>query len=160
MTRAPLALIVAMSKDRAIGRKGQLPWHLPVDLKRFKALTSGHAIIMGRRTHQSIGRALPGRRNLVVSRTREAQFEGCEVFGSLEEAVAAARSGDERPFVIGGGELYERALPLATALYLTEVDVVVPDADTWFPRWSASEWREVQRVPAEGCVFVDYVRAQ
>ena len=129
--RPPLALIIAVARNGVIGNEGGLPWHVSEDLKHFKKTTMGHAIIMGRKTHESIGRALPSRRNIVVTRQPTAAFEGCEVAQSLEEAVASARLTDSCPFVIGGASLYEEALPLATEIYLTEIDRDVV-GDTFF----------------------------
>ena len=151
-TPAPLALIVAVARNGVIGRSGDLPWHISEDLKHFKKTTSGHAIIMGRKTHESIGRALPKRRNIVVTRSG-AEFEGCETAGSLEEAIALARTSDECPFVIGGASLYERALPLATEIYLTAIDEDV-EGDTYFPT-DLPEFEEVEsRVgETEGVTF-------
>ena len=143
---APLALIVAVARNGVIGRGGDLPWHLSEDLKHFKKTTSGHAIIMGRKTHESIGRALPKRRNIVVTRSG-ATFEGCETAGSLDEAVALARTTDPCPFVIGGASLYEEALPLATEIYLTTIDEDV-EGDTFFPT-DLPDFEEVERRPAE-----------
>lgn len=155
--RAPLALVVAMARNRGIGLGGALPWHLPEDLKRFKALTLGHALVMGRKTHQSIGRPLPGRRNIVVTRSG-ATFPGCETAASLGEALALARQTDALPMVIGGAELYAQALPQATHLYLTQVDRDV-EADTFFPALDAHEWEEVGReVVAPGVTFVEWIR--
>ena len=119
---APLALIVAVSRNGVIGHDGGLPWHISEDLKHFKRTTIGHAIIMGRRTHESIGRALPSRRNIVVTRRPGAEFADCEVATSLPAAVALARSSDPLPFVIGGASLYQEALPHATEIHLTAID--------------------------------------
>ena len=141
----PLALIVAVARGGVIGRDGALPWHLPEDLEHFKKTTRGHTIIMGRRTHESIGRALSGRRNIVVTRSAPAAFPGCETAQSLREAIAMARRTDECPFVIGGASLYEQALPLATELHLTTIDRDV-EGDTYFPmelaEFDESECRE------------------
>jgi dihydrofolate reductase len=156
--RPPLALIVAMARpNRGIGWRNALPWHLPEDLKRFKALTTGHAIIMGRKTHESIGRPLPNRRNLVVTRTPRG-FAGCECVSSLDAALALVKD-DPLPFVIGGAQLYAEALPRATHLFLTEVDRVV-EADVFFPALEAGAWREVKRAPAAtpGVTFIDLER--
>lgn len=156
-TLLPLGLVVAMARNRGIGLAGQLPWHLPEDLKRFKALTMGHALIMGRKTHESIGRPLPGRRNIVVTRSGAA-FAGCETAASLEAAMTLARKTDSQPMVIGGAELYAQALPYATHLYLTRVDRDV-EADTSFPVLVETEWQEVRREPVfEGVTFVELVR--
>lgn len=153
-----LALIVALAKNRGIGLRGALPWHVPEDLKRFKALTMGHAILMGRKTHESIGRPLPGRRNVVISRTATA-LTGCEVAPSLERALELVAD-DALPFIIGGAQLYAEALPKVTHLFLTELDQVV-EADTFFPPLEAGAWREVKREPGvtPGVSFVDLVRA-
>jgi dihydrofolate reductase len=161
--RAPLSIVVAYDRHRCIGRGGGLPWHEPEDLKRFKALTLGHALIMGRRTHASIGRALPGRRNLVLSRSPDAALApGCERFASLEEALVAARTTDPHPHVIGGEAVYRAALPLATHLRVTEVDVVVEGGDAWFPAFDPADFEVTARVPAAGgrLVYVDYERVR
>ncbi|HET6415471.1 MAG TPA: dihydrofolate reductase [Polyangiales bacterium] len=129
---APLALIVAVARKGVIGKDGGLPWHVSEDLKHFKATTSGHAIIMGRKTYDSIGRPLPKRRNIVVTRRIGAEIPGCEVAGSLDEALALARTSDPCPFIIGGASLYEEALPIATELYMTTIDENV-EGDTYFP---------------------------
>jgi len=136
-----IALVAAMDKNRAIGRAGALPWHLPDDLKRFRALTLGKTVLMGRKTYQSIGRPLPKRRNAVL--TREATFaaEGLEVVHTLEDALKLA----DELMVIGGGEVYALFLPLATHLHLTLVDTAIPDADTFFPEWNPAQWRETYR---------------
>lgn len=148
MARPALALVVAVARNGAIGHEGGLPWHVPEDLKHFRRVTLGHAIIMGRRTHESIGRPLPKRRNIVVSRDPDRRFEGCERAGSLEEAVEMARrGGDPMPMVIGGASLYAEALPRANRIYLTEVDREV-EGDTFFPDWDRSAFREVERRPA------------
>ena len=144
----PLALIVAMSKNGTIGLGGALPWHVPEDLKHFKRITTGHAILMGRKTHESIGRPLPNRRNLVVSRTPGLVIEGCEVAASLEEAIRLARASDPEPIVIGGAELYRAALPLATRLYVTEIARDI-DGDVKFPDFDPSLWRETDRRAGE-----------
>ena len=134
------AVIVAMGRDRAIGRDGDMPWHIPADLKRFKALTMGHPVIMGRRTWLSLPKgALPGRRNIVVTTDGGFRPEGAETASSPEEALALC-AGDPMPFVIGGGSIYKAMLPFATRLYLTLVDAEFHDADTWFPEFSQTEW--------------------
>ncbi len=126
-----------MTADRGIGVNGRIPWHLPGELQHFKRVTMGKPIVMGRKTWESIGRALPGRQNIVISRNPEFQAPGCDVCASLEQAVTMAR-GDE-VMVIGGGELYRLALPLASRMILTLVDCD-SEADTWFPDWDHSEW--------------------
>jgi len=135
--------VCALDRERAIGRDGGLPWHLPDDLKRFKALTLGHAMLMGRRTAQSLGRALPKRRNLVLTRSGRVPFEGMEAVASLDEALALA--GEGTLMVIGGGEVFALALPRAQRMHLTYVDTVVQGADAWFPAFDASQWRETSR---------------
>jgi len=144
---APLALIVAVARNGVIGRDGTLPWHVSEDLKHFKKSTTGHAIIMGRKTHDSIGRALPKRRNIVVTRQTDALFPGCETAHSLDEAIALARTTDDCPFIIGGASLYEEALPLATELHLTIIDQEV-EGDTYFPT-DLSEFVELESRKAD-----------
>lgn len=148
-----LSLIVAVSRDGVIGKDGGLPWRIPEDLRHFKATTQGHAVIMGRRTWDEVGRPLPGRRNIVVTTTRS-EIPGAEVVKTLEAALALAAD-DPEPFVIGGAGLYAAALPLATDLYLTEVDRTV-DGDTYFPPFDRTEWVETERRPGEeaGVTFV------
>jgi dihydrofolate reductase len=138
-----VSIIVAADEQGGIGRNGGLPWHLPEDLKRFKALTLGKPIVMGRRTWDSIGRPLPGRRNLVVSRRAGFAPDGVEVFGSLEAALAAASSQPET-CVIGGADIYAQALPHASVIHLTRVHAAV-EADTHFPPLDPAQWEEVAR---------------
>jgi dihydrofolate reductase len=137
-----ITLIAAMARNRAIGFDGGMPWHLPAELKHFKASTMGKPIVMGRKTWQSIGRALPGRQNIVVTRKRAYQAEGCTVVPSFDQAMEAAVG--EEAMIIGGGQLYRQALPLADRMLLTLVDCE-PEADTWFPEWNKDEWREISR---------------
>jgi dihydrofolate reductase len=134
-----LSLIVAMARNRVIGHNGKLPWHLSADLKRFKALTMGHHIIMGRNTWDSIGRPLPGRVSVVVTRNRAYVAPGATVVDSLAAALRLA-SDDAEAFVIGGGELYREALPLADRIYLTELPAEYP-GDVFFPPLLPDEWR-------------------
>jgi dihydrofolate reductase len=136
-----LSIIVAADEGGAIGLGGQMPWHLPADLRYFKATTLGHPVLMGRKTYASIGRPLPGRRNLVVSRQADLHLEGCEVYPSLEAAVAAVA--DEEAFIIGGAQIYRQAWPLAQRLYLTRVHTRVADFDAAIPDVSPSEWQRV-----------------
>jgi dihydrofolate reductase len=141
-----IACVVAHSKNRVIGRDGDLPWHLPTDMKRFRELTSGHAVVMGRKTFDSLPdrfRPLPNRRNLVLSRDWSYRAEGAEVFPDLPSALAAVE-GD--CFVIGGGATYEQALAVADRVYATEIDSVL-DGDTFFPELPG--WREVESSPPE-----------
>jgi dihydrofolate reductase len=155
-----ISLVAAMARNRVIGAGNRLPWHLPEDLKRFKRLTMGAPVIMGRKTHESIleqaGKALPGRRNIVVTRQPGARWDGCEVAGSLDAALAAARDAPE-VFVIGGAELYRLALPRADRLYLTLLDAAYP-GDTLFPELDPADWRETAREPGDGFAFVTYER--
>ncbi|MBM4777835.1 MAG: dihydrofolate reductase [Archangiaceae bacterium] len=143
----PLGLVVAVARNGGIGLRNALPWRIPEDLKRFKAVTLGHAVIMGRATHESIGKPLVERRNIVVTKTR-AEFPGCETAPSLTAALELARTTDAMPMIIGGAKLYAEALPLVTHLFLTEVERDV-EADTFFPAWRREEWREVSRLPAQ-----------
>ncbi len=130
-----------MSKNRVIGANGAIPWHLPDELKLFKSLTMGHHIIMGRRTWDSIGRLLPGRTTVVVSRQRGYRVPGAVVAQSIEEAIAACAS-DAEIFVIGGAELFRVALPLAARLYLTTVEADIA-GDVYMPAFAMDEWREI-----------------
>jgi len=130
-----------MAKNRVIGANGAIPWHLPEELKRFKILTMGHHIIMGRKTWESIGRLLPGRETVIVTRQSDYQVPGAKVANSLDEAIDVC-SGDEEIFVIGGAELYVQALPRAERMYLTTVDAELA-GDTYMPKFDASRWREV-----------------
>ena len=166
MTAVPLVLVAALDRQRAIGRGGHLPWHLPADLRRFKALTLGHPILMGRRTAESLGRALPGRTNLVLTRSGRVPFDGMRPVASLEAALAAVDGTTGSLMVIGGGEVYAACLPLATGLALTHVDTMVDRADAFFPEYDAGQWRVVarERHPADdrhafAFEFVDYERA-
>jgi dihydrofolate reductase len=137
--RAPLVIVVAMAKNRVIGKGQTIPWDLPEDRKHFVQVTKGHAIIMGRATYESIGKPLPKRRSIVVSRRAGLEIAGVDVVGGLGEAIALARTEDDAPRVIGGGQIYLEALPLATRIYLTELDREV-DGDVWFPEISREEW--------------------
>ena len=142
--RMKISLIAALDRDFAIGRDGAMPWHLPDDLKRFKALTLGKPVLMGRKTALAIGRALPGRVNLVLTSSDRAPFEGQIVVHSLDEALDRARDDGELA-VIGGGEVYALALPRATHLYLTWIDTIADGADAHFPRFVLREWIEATR---------------
>ncbi len=159
MERKPLVLIVAVADNGAIGKDGKLPWRIPEDLKFFKAQTMGHAIIMGRKTWDEVGKPLPGRRNIVVSRKPGLVLEGAEIAPSLEDAITLARQTDDEPYVIGGATIYAAALPLATKVLLTEVHQR-PEADTFFPAFDRSAFRETARRKAEteGVEFVTLER--
>jgi len=143
------SLVVAMASNRVIGRDNALPWRLPADLAHFKKVTMGHPIVMGRRTHESIGKALPGRQNIVVTRNRAFQAPGCTVVASLDDAWQAAGEADE-VCVIGGTSLFEETLPIADVIHLTEVQADV-QGDTYFPQFDRREWREreISRQPAD-----------
>lgn len=134
-----LAIIVAMSQNRVIGLKQTIPWQLPHDLQHFKALTLGHPILMGRKTHASIGRVLPGRQNIVISRDSEYTSPGCFIAHSLDEALRVVAD-SPLIFVIGGAELYKEALPFADRIYLTLIETTL-EGDTFFPELS-HDWRE------------------
>lgn len=159
-----LSIIVAVAENDAIGRKNELLWHLSDDLKYFKAITTGHPVIMGRKTYESIGRPLPGRRNIVVSRSgnvagviKNPQTTTLEIIGSLEEAFALA-GGEEEFFVIGGGQVYNQALEKAGRLYITKIEARAEDADTFFPHIEARTWKMIKesdkiRDPENGIDF-------
>lgn len=136
-----LSLIAAMGRNRVIGLDNRMPWHLPADLAHFKRTTMGKPVLMGRRTHESIGFALPGRLNLVLSRDPGYRAEGCTTVTSIDAALAAAGAVDEL-MVIGGAQLYAALLDRADRLYLTEIDAEF-DGDAHFPAWAANDWRTV-----------------
>jgi dihydrofolate reductase len=138
-----LTLVVAMADNRVIGREGGMPWHLPADLQYFKRTTLGKPIVMGRRTHEAIGRPLPGRHNIVISTKPGYRAEGCTVVASLEAALAAAGEAPE-VMIIGGGQLYRQVLPRADRIHLTEVHSC-PEGDVQFPEPDPAEWREMRR---------------
>jgi dihydrofolate reductase len=163
-SRPALALIAAVDRELAIGRGNALPWRLPDDLRRFKALTGSAPILMGRRTAESLGRALPGRRNLVLTRGKRVPFAGMEAVASLPEARELVAA-EPTLWVIGGGEVYALCLPHAARMHLTHVDTVVADADAWFPRFDPEGWeiagRELHPADARHAhafEFVDYRR--
>ena len=139
------SLVVAMARNRVIGRDNQLPWRLPADLAYFKQVTMGNPVVMGRRTYESIGKPLPGRLNIVVTRNPAFRAPGCTVVGSLDEAWRIAGDADEVS-VIGGTSIFAEALPVADRIHLTEVQAEVP-GDTFFPQFDRSQWteREVSR---------------
>ncbi|MCM1320103.1 MAG: dihydrofolate reductase [Muribaculaceae bacterium] len=135
-------IIVAMGSDRAIGRGGDLIWHLREDLKHFKALTMGHPVIMGRKTWESLPKgALPGRLNIVISHNPDYPTPGATLCTSIEEAIAVAQKADSDPFIIGGGHIYAATLPHADHLYLTLIEGEFPDADTYFPEIDSEQFR-------------------
>lgn len=160
----PIAIIAAMDRNRLIGDGPRLPWRLPADMRRFRALTMGKPIIMGRRTHESIGAVLPGRRNIVLSRDVDYRAPGCDVFPGLDAALAACAASDE-PMIIGGAQIYAEALPRADRMHLTRLAGSF-EGDTWFPDYDEAEWREVFREDHEAgadapCAysFIDLERA-
>lgn len=139
-----LSIIVAIASDGAIGRANDLLWHLPADLKRFKELTTGHTILMGRKTFESLPRGpLPNRRNIIISRSLPAQ-PGAEVYPTIQQAMEACAS-DEEVFIIGGGEIYRQLLPNTERIYLTRVQASFPDAEVFFPELDPIEWIEEAR---------------
>ncbi len=163
-----ISLVAALDRRHAIGKGNALPWRLPDDLKRFKALTLGKPVLMGRKTAESLGRALPGRSNLVLTRSGRVPFDGMRVVDSVEAAIAmaASESADEL-CVIGGGEIYALTLPLAQRLHLTHVDTLVEAADAFFPAFSAQEWSMTARDQHAADVkhpfafeFIDYARSK
>jgi dihydrofolate reductase len=161
-----IILIAAVDERGGIGRGNAMPWRLRDDSKRFRHLTMAKPVAMGRRTAVSIGRALDGRRNLVVTRSETAPFPGQEACGSLEDAIGkAAADGADELIVAGGGEIYALALPIADGAYVTWVETVIADADTFFPEFPTQGWREVTRERHEAdeghtyaFTFADYVR--
>ena len=161
-----LVLIAALDRAHAIGRGHQLPWRLPDDLRRFKALTLGKPVLMGRKTAASLGRALPGRRNLVLTRSGRVPFEGMQPVASVDEAIRLSAEEDAQELcVIGGGEVYALCLPFASRMYLTHVDTAVEGADAFFPTFDPTQWRVVAREAhaadarhAHAFEFVEYDR--
>ena len=146
MTR--ISIIAAVARNGVIGHEGRMPWHLPEELAHFKAVTMGHALVMGRSTFESIGRVLPGRRTIVLTRDPAWQHPGVEAAHSFAEAVSLAGPADE-VFVAGGAQVYAEALPYAHRMVLTEIDAE-PEGDTWFPAWPRADWREDVREPHDG----------
>lgn len=152
-----ISLIVAMTENRVIGKDGDIPWKLPEDQKRFKSLTQGHTLIMGRRTYESIGRPLPNRRNVVVTRQKDYSAPGCEVVESLDAALRLARtSGETEAFVGGGAGLYAEALPAADRIYLTVIHTQA-EGDTFFPEFDTANFVEASRERMNGPLEFSYV---
>jgi dihydrofolate reductase len=141
-----MEIVVAVSENDVIGRRNQLPWRLPADLKRFKALTMGHPILMGRNTYQSIGKALPGRTNIVLSRSTDFAPADCTVVPTLDAARREA-GGDAGLMVIGGGQIYRECIALVSKIHLTLVHTRIEDGDAFFDAWRGAEWRETYREP-------------
>ena len=154
-----VTLIAAMSRDGTIGDQGKIPWHCSEDLRRFKQVTMGFPIIMGRKTYESIGKSLPGRENMILTRSKNFEAPaGASKFSSLKEALAYCHKKNVRQaFIIGGAEIYRQALPLADRFLLTRIDRDIT-GDTKFPPYDPSRWREVSRVQGEECTFIEYIR--
>ncbi len=138
-----ISIIAAMSANRAIGLENRLPWHLPEDLKRFKALTMNHHIVMGRKTYDSIGKPLPGRNTVIVTRNVDYAVPGCIAVNSIDAALTVSY-GDEEVFFVGGADLYRQALDIANRIYLTEIQRVF-DGDAFFPEFDPNQWSETSR---------------
>lgn len=138
-----ISIIAAVAENRVIGHKNQLPWHLPNDLRNFKALTLNKPVIMGRKTFESIGKPLPGRENIIITRQQDYPAPGCQVMDSLEQALEYA-SDQEEVMIIGGANIYEQALPHADRMYITQIHCGF-NGDALFPEWNEAEWREVKR---------------
>ena len=157
MTQPAISMIVARSRNHVIGRDNQMPWKISADLQFFKRVTMGHPVIMGRKTWESIGRPLPGRRNIVVSRNPDLQLTGAELAGSLDEALKRL-SDSPRVFVIGGEQLFKQAFDKADRLYITEIEIDVPDGDTFFEVPNESSWKVVERTPgSEGEIHFNFL---
>lgn len=148
-------MIVAMASNRVIGANNKMPWHLPADLKRFRQITWGTPIVMGRNTYESIGRPLPGRTNIIITRNLDYKAPGCIVCHDPCTAQEQARHTADEAFIIGGSKLYETFLPLAETLYLTQINKAF-DGDTFFPLWSIQDWQETERVDIVGDTAVDF----
>jgi len=139
-----LTIIAAVAKNNALGKNNDLIWRLPADLKRFKNLTNGHHVIMGRKTFESLGRPLPNRTTIIITRNPDYAAEGCIVVDSLEKAILEAKS-DNNPYILGGGEIYKQALAYADIMDITEVHHSFDEADTFFPKIDFSNWEEINR---------------
>lgn len=139
-----LTIIAAVAKNNALGKNNDLIWRLPSDLKRFKNLTKGHHVIMGRKTFESLGRPLPNRTTIIITRNPDYAAEGCIVVDSLEKAILEAKS-DNNPYILGGGEIYKQALAYADIMDITEVHHSFDEADTFFPKIDFSNWEEINR---------------
>lgn len=155
-----ISLIVAMSKNRVIGVDNKLPWHLPEDLKRFRRITSGHPVVMGRKTFESIGRLLPNRENIIVTRNADYRVLGATVVHSLEEAFLKFKNTTEEVFVLGGGEIFKQALPLANKIYLTLIEKEIK-GDAYFPEVDFSNYNKISEekyLEPLPYSFIDYSR--
>ena len=150
-----ITLLAAVGANLVIGRDGAMPWHLPADLAHFKATTMGHTMVMGRKTYDAIGRALPGRRSIVITGQRDWQAPSVKVAHSLAQALALA--GPTEVFVVGGGEIYREAMPFADQMLLTEIEQS-PEGDAFFPTFEPDDWHETAREGHDGFAFVIYER--
>jgi len=154
-----ISMIVARSRNHVIGNNNQIPWKISADLQFFKKITMGFPIVMGRKTWESIGRPLPGRQNVVISRNPQLELKGADLASSLEDALDLL-AGHEKIFLIGGQQLFEQAFPLAKELFVTEIDIEVK-GDTFFEILNPDEWKEVERIQAsEGDIHFEYVMLQ
>jgi len=154
----PLAMIAALTDERVIGRGIEIPFRYPEDMKHFRTITAGHAVIMGRTTFDSIGKPLKGRRNIVVTRNRDLKIADVEIAHDVTGAIALARQTDPEPMILGGAQIYAVALPMATRLYLTYVHVK-HDGDVFFPELDLRQWRQVERRESGELSFVTLERA-
>ncbi|ADD68164.1 Dihydrofolate reductase [Denitrovibrio acetiphilus DSM 12809] len=150
------ALIVAMTKDRVIGKNNDMPWHLPEDLKLFKAKTTGHIIAMGRKTYESIGRPLPNRENFVITRSGK-EYDGCRVFGSVQECIKAAEEYDKTLFFIGGGQIYSDAVDMVDEMHISYIKENY-DGDTFFPEFDESRWKVTETEEYGDFIYKKFVR--
>jgi dihydrofolate reductase len=157
MTKPAISMIVARSRNHVIGRDNLMPWKISADLQFFKRITMGFPVIMGRKTWESIGRPLPGRRNIVVSRNADLRLTGAEVAGSLDEALDRL-SKSPRVFVIGGEQLFKQAFDRTDQLFITEIDLDIEGGDTFFEVPNLSQWQEVERTPgSEGEITFNFI---
>jgi len=157
MTQSAISMIVARSRNHVIGKDNQMPWKISADLQFFKRVTMGHPVIMGRKTWESIGRPLPGRRNIVVSRNADLHLLGAEVASSLDDALNRL-SESPRVFVIGGEQLFRQSFAKADRLYLTEIDIDIVDGDTFFEIPDPENWQEIEKTPgSEGDINFRFI---
>jgi len=157
MTQAAISMIVARSRNHVIGKDNQMPWKISADLQFFKRVTMGHPVIMGRKTWESIGHPLPGRRNIVVSRNADLHLLGAEVASSLDDALNRL-SESPRVFVIGGEQLFRQSFAKADRLYLTEIDIDIADGDTFFEIPDPENWQEIEKTPgSEGDIHFRFI---
>jgi len=147
-----LSLIVAYSNNRVIGSSGKLPWYYKEDLKRFKKITMGHSLIMGRKTYQSLPQILTGRKIIIVTNQKDFHSENCEIAHSLTQAIQLAEGNDDSPFICGGEQIYKEALPLVQKMYITEISKDYP-GDAFFPEFDEKEWKEIERKQSGDLTF-------